>query len=79
VDEECSEASGVAKVAGVAGFGGVLAAIIGGPGSEGTIVVLLQQPMEQWHGGCRCIRKIRTLRISSTSVTRQTHANPWPK
>lgn len=49
--EECSEASGVARVGvtTVMGLGGALATITGGSGSRGTITVLLVQPMGQWH------------------------------
>jgi hypothetical protein len=53
VDEECSEASGVTRAAGVAGVGvatvggldGALAALTGGPGSGATFLLLVQGAM----------------------------------
>lgn len=55
MDEECSEASGVGRIAGVAGVGvttaggpdGALAALAGGTGSGATFLLLVQ-PMGQW-------------------------------
>ena len=81
MDEECSEASGVARVAGVGGVGvatvtgldGALAAPAGGSGS-GAVGLLLRQPMGQWrvlgHQEGTHFKK-----ILSTVTRRQTHAN----
>ena len=53
MDEECSDAIGVAGAGGVGvangtGLDGALAALAGGSRSGGTLAVLLRQPIGQW-------------------------------
>lgn len=80
MDDECSEASGVATVAGVAGVGvatvagldGALGALAGGSGFGVTLGLLLRQPMGHWrvlaHKEATHFKKFQA---------RQTHANFW--